>query len=124
MSRVPALEVQVVRIHSPLAFDRAEARMRIVVKKYLDGEEYMYETSDDGEFFKGQLGGTRGKPGKRTSVYLDMTCDEDEQGLDRLLEAISWMRDEVVRRRQGFAVKAEKNQSGKRQKMARGTKRG
>jgi hypothetical protein len=85
--------------------------MRIVVKKYTDGGDYIFETTDDGSVLTRQLGGTRGEPGKRISAFLDVTCDDDEKGVEHLLEALSWLREEVEKRKAGLAEKKEKTKS-------------
>ena len=95
--------------------------MRIVINKYVDGGDYVFETADDGSVLTKQLGGTRGEPGKRISAFLDVTCDDDQKGVDRLLEAISWLREEVERRKQGLAEKTQKTKTKKGQKTARAT---
>jgi hypothetical protein len=82
--------------------------MRLVVKKYADdGGWSAFETTNDGGSFVGQLGGDW-KVGQRISAYVEATCDDTEEGADRLLAALAWLRDEVERRKQGFAEKKAK----------------
>jgi acetyl-CoA carboxylase carboxyltransferase component len=91
--------------------------MRLVAKKYADGGELMVETADDGSVLTKELGGRR-EVGKRISAYLEIMCDDDEKSVDRLLEALSWLREEVERRKQGLAEKKEKSKTRKGQKTA------
>jgi len=86
--------------------------MRLVVKKYADDGWSAVETTNDGGSFVGQLEGTR-EVGQRISAYLEVSCDDNEQGADRLLDAISWLRDEVERRKRGFADKKSKKKTRK-----------
>jgi hypothetical protein len=86
--------------------------MRLVAKKYADGGELMVETTEDGGVLTRELGGRR-EVGKRISAYLEVMCDNDEKSADRLLEAISWLRAEVERRRATFAEQTEQNKTKK-----------
>jgi hypothetical protein len=49
---------------------------------------------------------------------LEVMCDNDEKGVDRLLEALSWLREEMERRKQGLAEKKEKTKTKRGQKTA------
>jgi hypothetical protein len=86
--------------------------MRLVVKEYADGGWSAVETTNDGGSFVGQLGGNR-EVGQRISAYLEATCDDNEQGADRLLAALAWLRDEVEKRKRGFAEKKAKKRTKK-----------
>lgn len=97
--------------------------MRIVVHKYIDSSDYMFETTDDGEVVTRELGGERGRPGRRTSGYLEVLCEEDEESVDRLLEAIAWMRGEMERRKRAMGEKGEKPEAKKGRKPAGVTNR-
>lgn len=92
--------------------------MRLIAKKYADGGELMVETADDGSVLMRELTGKR-EVGKIISAYLEIICDDDEKSVDRLLEALSWLREEIERRRQGFAQRNEKTRTKKGQKTAR-----
>jgi hypothetical protein len=80
--------------------------MRLAVKKYAGGGWSAFETTNDGGEFIGQLGG-EWEVGQRISAYVEATCDDTEEGAGRLLAALSWLRDEVERRKRGFAEKKE-----------------
>ena len=88
--------------------------MRIVVNKYIDGRDYMAETSDDGVVLLRELRGTRAEPGKLIDAFMDVMCGDDEKSLDQLLEAISWLREEVEKRKHGLAEQKEKPKKGRK----------
>jgi len=89
--------------------------VRLIAKKYADGGELMVETADDGSVLMRELAGKR-EVGKIISAYLEVMCDDDEKSEDRLLEALSWLREEMDRRKQ---VLAEKTRTTKGQKTVR-----
>ena len=86
--------------------------MRLVVKEYADGGWSAVETTNDGGSFVGQLGGNR-EVGQRISAYLEATCDDNEEGADRLLEALSWLSGEVEKRKRVFAEPKAKKKTQK-----------
>jgi hypothetical protein len=51
-------------------------------------------------------------------VYLEVICEEDEKSVDRLLEAIAWMREEVERRKRGLTEQDAKPEAKKGKKPA------
>lgn len=72
--------------------------MRLVVKKYADGGTFAVETSNEGSTIVGTLAGTR-DVGKRISAYIEVICDDTEEGADRLLAALSWLTEEAEKRK-------------------------
>jgi DNA-binding PadR family transcriptional regulator len=76
--------------------------MRFVVKTYADGGKAAYETTDDGSEVVQELLGPRGQPGTRIRAFVEMACDETEQGVDSLLESLHWLEEELTRRRDAF----------------------
>jgi hypothetical protein len=74
-----------------------------VCKRYAKGGSSAVETTNDGVEFIKQLDGSR-QPGERISAYLEVTCDDNEKGAEDLLAALSWLRDEVERRKPAFAA--------------------
>lgn len=73
-------------------------RMRLVIKKYDNGEISSYETSNDGSEFVKDLAGNR-QPGERISAFIEVSCDETEEGAQRLLDALAWLSDEATKRK-------------------------
>jgi hypothetical protein len=73
--------------------------MRIVVHQYADGGHTAFETSDDGGDFLRDLSGRR-EVGKRVCAFLDAACDGNEQGMERLLEALAWLTEEIKKRKE------------------------
>ncbi len=86
--------------------------MRLVVKKYADGGWSAVETTNDGGSFVKQLAGRR-EVGQPISAYLEVTCDDNEKGADGVLAALSWLRDEVERRKPTFATANARKRSKK-----------
>lgn len=72
--------------------------MRLVVKKYAEGGEFTYETTNDGRDLLQQIIESRG-PSERFSAFVEVLCDETGKGADRALEALRWLREEVVKRK-------------------------
>jgi hypothetical protein len=81
--------------------------MRLVIKKYACDGLFSVETTNDGGSVVRELGGCR-DVGQRISAYLEGTCDDTEEGVDRLLSALSWLREEVEKRRKRFSGKKAK----------------
>ena len=68
--------------------------MRLVVKKYANGQTYTVETTNDGTGLSRELEGTR-EVGERISAYLEATCDDTVEGADRLLAALTRLKEVV-----------------------------
>jgi hypothetical protein len=72
--------------------------MRLLVKEYAKGGRAASETSDDGGQVISDLVGPR-KLGARLCAFIEVSCDNTEQGVDRLLEGLAWLSEEVRKRR-------------------------
>ncbi len=72
--------------------------MRIVMNQYADGDKFAVETATDGSVDQRDLLGQR-KVGARISAYVEVACDDTEQGLKRLEESLEYLIEEVRRRR-------------------------
>jgi hypothetical protein len=75
--------------------------MRISFSTYADGDKSVVETTNDGDFIE-QLDGSR-KMGERLSVYVELICEDNVKGADRVLDALAWLAKEVERRKKEFA---------------------
>jgi hypothetical protein len=73
--------------------------MRIVVNRYADGDQYAVETATDGSVDLRDLDGQR-RPGARLSAYVEVACDDNEKGLERLERSLKYLLEEVQKRRQ------------------------
>jgi hypothetical protein len=71
--------------------------MRIVMNQYADGDKFAVETATDGSVVKRDLIGQR-KVGARISAYVEVACDDNEQGLERLKESLELLTKEVEQR--------------------------
>jgi hypothetical protein len=81
--------------------------MRLIVKKYSDGNSFIVETTSDGSKVIKELEGTR-EIGERIAAYLEATCDDNESGVARLIEALTWLREEAEKRKADFRRKAKR----------------
>ena len=72
--------------------------MRIVVNHYADGAMFAVETATDGSVVLRDLIGER-RPGARLSTYVEVACDDTDQGLERLENALEFLLAEVRKRR-------------------------
>jgi hypothetical protein len=72
--------------------------MRLIVKDYARGGRSAYETSDDGGTLVRDIEGTP-RPGERIGAYVEAACDNSEQGIDRLLESLTWLIEELRKRK-------------------------
>jgi hypothetical protein len=73
--------------------------MRIVMNEYADGDKFAVETATDGSVDQSDLLGKR-KAGARTSAYVEVACDDNEKGLERLEDSLEYLQEEVRKRRQ------------------------
>jgi hypothetical protein len=71
--------------------------MRIVINQYADGDKFAVETATDGSEVLRDLMGKR-KAGARISAYVEVACDDTEQGLERLKESLEFLLEEVRKR--------------------------
>ncbi len=76
--------------------------MRIVMNQYADGDKFAVETATDGSVDQHDLLGQR-KPGARISAYAEVACDDNDNGLKRLEESLTYLLGEVQRRWQHLA---------------------
>jgi hypothetical protein len=72
--------------------------MRIVMNQYADGDKFAAETATDGSVDQRDLLGQR-KVGARICAYVEVACDDNEKGLERLQESLEYLLEEVRRRR-------------------------
>jgi hypothetical protein len=72
--------------------------MRIVMNQYADGDMFVVETATDGSVTLQPLAGQR-KVGARISAYVEVACDENEKGMERLQASLEYLLEEVKKRR-------------------------
>jgi hypothetical protein len=72
--------------------------MRVVVKEYAGGGRGVFETTDDGSVTIGEWAGPR-QVGERISAYIEVASDDNEQGIERLLDALTWLAEEIKKRK-------------------------
>jgi hypothetical protein len=72
--------------------------MLLIVKDYARGGRSAYETSDDGGTLVREIEGPP-RPGERIGAYVEAACDNNEKGLDRLLESVTWLVEELKKRK-------------------------
>ena len=84
--------------------------MRFVITKYACDGLSAVETTDDGSSVVQEFVECADNA-QPISAYLEGTCDDTEEGVNRLLAALAWLRDEVEKRRQGFAGKNARKKS-------------
>jgi hypothetical protein len=72
--------------------------MHILIHEYPTGERAAFDLNDDGtklvRVLEGQL-----QEGERFSAWIRAACEGNQQGYDRLLEAIDWLTKETRKRR-------------------------
>ncbi|HZK81161.1 MAG TPA: hypothetical protein VFC46_08850 [Humisphaera sp.] len=74
--------------------------MRLVVKQYDNDTNYIVETDNDATQVI-QEEGTR-QPGKRISAIVEVSADDNEIGMNRVLQAIRAIEADVQKRKQAF----------------------
>jgi hypothetical protein len=72
--------------------------MRISIKKYDNGHTYAVETNDDGSEVVKTLVGQR-EVGQDISVFVEVLADESAEAMNRLLDALSWLTEQVEARK-------------------------
>jgi hypothetical protein len=72
--------------------------MRLIVQDYAKGGRWAYETSDDGGTLVRDIEGTR-QPYERTRAFIEVGCDTSDQGIDRLLNSLAWLTEELKKRK-------------------------
>lgn len=76
--------------------------MRVVVKEYATGGRLAFETTDDGSEVVAEWTGPR-RVGERICGFVEVACDTNEQGIERLLATLEWLAEEI-RKRKGTPV--------------------
>lgn len=76
--------------------------MRMVMNQYADGDKFAVETATDGSAALRDLIGQR-KVGARISAYVELACDDNDRGLERLQESLEYLLEEVRKRRNQHA---------------------
>jgi hypothetical protein len=79
--------------------------MRLVINEYAKGGRYVYEISNDGGTILREWLGDR-KVGERLRAYIELGYDDDEESLDRLLNALEWVTEEVRKRKAALVQQA------------------
>jgi hypothetical protein len=78
--------------------------MRLVIKVFADsGKMYVIETPNEGHSLT-VLSGER-EPEARISAFMELMCDETDEGADRVLEIMSWLEKEMKKRKQLYSKK-------------------
>jgi hypothetical protein len=72
--------------------------MRLIVKDYAKGGRSAYETTDDGGTLIRELEGPW-EAGEPIGAYIEVACDNSDQGIDRLLNSLAWLTEELKRRK-------------------------
>jgi hypothetical protein len=80
--------------------------MRVVVHEYARGGHTAFETTNDGGELLAEWDGQR-QVGERICAFVEAACDDSDEGVRRLLEAMTWLMDEI-RRRKSSAPSAER----------------
>ena len=75
--------------------------MRVLLQEYAKGGRSAVETSNDGLKLLGEWAGPE-RIGERTSSFIAAACDSTPQGVDRLLEALGWLREELKKRKESM----------------------
>jgi hypothetical protein len=80
--------------------------MRLFVNKYANGQTFAVETSNDGSAIRKNISGER-SIGERISAYVEVLCDDNVDGAERLLAALSIVKSEVEKRKEAYRLKAK-----------------
>ena len=73
--------------------------MRVFVHEYAKGGRTAYETSDDGGEFRVEWTGPR-QVGERICAIIETACATTPEEIDRLLEAMAWLMEEIKKRKE------------------------
>ncbi len=74
--------------------------MRLVVKKYNNGKQYLVETDNDATSVIKEDGSRQ--PGERISAFIEVSADDNANGMDRVLDAMRMIMADVEKRKQAF----------------------
>jgi hypothetical protein len=77
--------------------------MRVVVKEYAQGGRGAFETSNDGGIAIGEWAGPQ-KVGERISAFINVACEDNEEGVERLLASLAWLTEEIKKRKGSAAM--------------------
>ena len=72
--------------------------MRVMIHEYAKGGHTLYETSDDGGDYLGEWSGRR-QVGERICGFIEVSCDNTEQGVRRLLDSMAFLMEEIKKRK-------------------------
>lgn len=72
--------------------------MRLIVQDYVRGGRWVYETSDDGGTLVREIEGVP-QPSERTGAYIEVACENSDQGVDRLIGSLTWLTEELKKRK-------------------------
>ena len=72
--------------------------MRIILHEYAKEGRTAYEITNDGAEVVRDLDGER-KVGERICAFIDLACDDNDKGIDRLVEALEWVTEEIKKRK-------------------------
>lgn len=85
--------------------------MRVVLKEYANGGRGAFQTSDDGGVTIAEWAGPR-KVGEQVCAFVEVACDNTDEGVDRLINALAWLADELKKRKSEL-TKEPKKRKGK-----------
>jgi hypothetical protein len=80
--------------------------MHVMVNEYAKGGRVGFEVSNDGREYLGEWDGQR-QVGERICAFLEAACDDNEQGYDRLLDAVALLTKEIEKRKAAAANAAK-----------------
>jgi hypothetical protein len=69
-----------------------------MIHEYATGGRIAWELSDDGADVLAELDGKH-QVGERLCAFIDAASDSTDAGSDRLLQALTWLADEVRKRK-------------------------
>src|SRR5207244_1091792 len=78
--------------------DLGSSIMRVILKEYASGGHLIVETADDGSVLLSEWEGQR-KIGERICAYVEVACDNTPEGVERLLEALAMLGEEIKKRK-------------------------
>jgi hypothetical protein len=78
--------------------------MRVLVKEYAKGGRAATQTTDDASGVVSEWAGPR-KLDARLCAFIEVSCDNTENGIERLLEGLAWLSDEVKKRKGQYSEK-------------------
>jgi hypothetical protein len=78
--------------------------MRVLVYEYAKGGRAATQTTDDGGGVVSEWTGPR-KFDARLCAFIEVSCDNTENGVERLLEGLAWLSEEVKKRKDQYSEK-------------------